>query len=189
MRGITKKTHKNIFIVVVYSLRLQFFLIQVLVYSHTCQANLLQTKMVNVALLTFNIFIFGRFVVFFFLIHQASFHTLNKASKKENKCPVQVTRGNQNNCRRKKMTKINLPKIGYFNRVDNKRFQCIKMQKKRQTISVFYSTNCRIFLPSIYSVQIDILQKKKNNTLTLNLFVSHAYALNTSANKSTEAVS
>lgn len=63
------------------------------------------------------------------------------------------------------------------------------MQKKRQTISVFYSANCRIFLPSIYSVQIDILQKKKNKTLTLNLFVSHAYALNTSASKSTEAVS
>lgn len=62
------------------------------------------------------------------------------------------------------------------------------MQKKRQTISVFYSTNCRIFLPSIYSVQIDILQKKKNKTLTLNLFVWHAYALNTSASKSTEAV-
>lgn len=64
-RNNIKKTHKNIFIVVVYSLRLQFFLIQVLVYSHTCQANLLQTKMVNVALLTFNIFIFGRFVVLF----------------------------------------------------------------------------------------------------------------------------
>ena len=30
----------------------------------------------------------------------------------------------------------------------------------------------RIFLPSIYSVQIDILQKKKNKTLTLNLFVT-----------------
>lgn len=63
------------------------------------------------------------------------------------------------------------------------------MQQIRQTISVFYSTNGRIFLPSIYSVQIDILQKKKNETLTLNLFVSHAYALNTSASKSTEAVS
>ena len=63
------------------------------------------------------------------------------------------------------------------------------MQQIRQTISVFYSTNCRIFLPSIYSVQIDILQKKKNKTLTLNLFVSHAYALNTSASKSTEALS
>ena len=64
-RNNTKKAHTNIFIVVVYLLRLQFFLIQVLVYSHTCQANLLQTKMVNVALLAFNIFTFGRFVVLF----------------------------------------------------------------------------------------------------------------------------
>ena len=64
-RNNTKKAHTNIFIVVVYLLRLQFFLIQVLVYSHTCQANLLQTKMVNVALLAFKVFIFGRFVVLF----------------------------------------------------------------------------------------------------------------------------
>ena len=64
-RNNPKKAHTNIFIVVVYLLRLQFFLIQVLVYSHTCQANLLQTKMVNVTLLAFNIFIFGRFVVLF----------------------------------------------------------------------------------------------------------------------------
>ena len=29
------------------------------------------------------------------LIHQASLDTFNKASKKENKCPLQVTRSNQ----------------------------------------------------------------------------------------------
>ena len=122
-RNNIKRAQTNIFIVVVYLLRLQFFLIQVLVYSHTCQANLLQTKMVNVALLTFNIFIFGRFVVLFlWYIRPHSTHSTKLQKRRINQCPVQVTRGNQNNCRRKKMTKTNLPKIGYFNRVDNKRF-------------------------------------------------------------------
>ena len=67
------------------------------------------------------------------------------------------------------------------------------MQKKRQKISKLYSTNCRIFLPSIYSVQIDILQKKKKeqdiNTLFICYNFLHGYTLSTSAIKSTEVVS
>ena len=114
-RNNIKRAQTNIFIVVVYLLRLQFFLIQVLVYSHTCQANLLQTKMVNGRISSFQHFHLWSICCVISLIHQASLDTFNKASKKENKCPVQVTRGNQNNCRRKKMTKTNLPKIVYFN--------------------------------------------------------------------------
>ena len=101
-RNNTKKAHTNIFIVVVYLLRLQFFLIQVLVCSHTCQANLLQTKKGKRCISSFQHFHFWSICCLISLIHQASVHTLNKASKKENKCPVQVTRSNQNNCRRKK---------------------------------------------------------------------------------------
>ena len=84
-RNNIKRAQTNIFIVVVYLLRLQFFLIQVLVYSHTCQANLLQTKMVNVALLAFNIFIFGRFVVLFlWYIRPHSTHSTNLQKRRIN---------------------------------------------------------------------------------------------------------
>lgn len=117
----TKKAHTNIFIVVVYLLRLQFFLIQVLVYSHTCRANLLQTKMVNGRITSFQHFHLWSICCIISLIHHASLDTFNKASKKENKCPLQVTRSNQIIVKEKKMPKTNLPKIGYFNWVDNKR--------------------------------------------------------------------
>lgn len=119
-RNNTKKAHTNIFIVVVYLLRLQFFLIQVLVYSHTCQANLLQTKMVNVALVAFNIFIFGRFVVLFlWYIRPHSTHS-TKLQKRRINVQCRLHEVIKIIAEEKKMPKTNLPKIGYFNWVDNK---------------------------------------------------------------------
>lgn len=88
-RNNTKKAHTNIFIVVVYLLRLQFFLIQVLVYSHTCQANLLKTKKGRrrITSLQHLFFIFGRFVVLFLWYIRA--HSTHSTKLKKRRINVQ----------------------------------------------------------------------------------------------------